>query len=473
MRRISHVVALLFVCVAATATSISTASAAPPPNDARSAAQALGSLPANVRATTAEATLEADEPESSCGREFKNSVWFGFTATANRGVLAALDAAGDMDAVVEVFERQRSQVAAISCDVTNRRGEATVDVDARAGTAYLVRVAPLANSVADAFRLRVVVPDEPAQPPGRALPKGGASATVDRFANPDDAWSVRMRKGRTYRINTVTTGSGCARVALYAPGSGGFDGSPARSVGCDRQIVYTPPESGRYTLYVFAPRASRARLPYRLRVGLARADDSAPGLWLADDKAVKGSLEGSELDALDLYRFDIERRSDLRIRLRTGANFQLVLLDEKGNRRGQGGTELERRVGRGRYFLAVRARDGADGSYVLTRITRTITTARTLANGARKAQVRPGASVALSLQVSPAVDGRATLLVERFDPLAGWLFDVTLRPAVNNGRAVVSFRPPRVGGWRVTGDFLGTRHASPSAGGTARFRVQG
>ena len=37
----------------------------------------------------------------------------------------------------------------------------------------------------------------------------------------------------------------------------------------------------------------------------------------------------------------------------------------------------------------------------------------------------------------PNVDGgRATLLVQRFDPLAGWLFHARHRPVVRNGRAI-------------------------------------
>ena len=467
MRRISLALPLaVLTAVLAAAPAV----AAPPPNDLRAAPQAI-TLPVNVRGATAEATLDADEPPASCGPGIKNSVWYAFTAGADRGILAALDAGGEMDAVVEVFQRERSQVTPVACDATNRRGMATVDIDAARGTDYLIRVAPLANSVTESFSLRVVVPDEPAQPPGRALPGGGVNASVDRFANPDDAWAVRMRAGRTYRINTVTPGSGCARVSLYGPGASGF-GSPLKSLGCDRHLVYTPADSGVYTLLVQAPRASRARLPYRLRVGRAQADDSAPGLSLADDRAVKGALQGSELDALDLYRFTIEERADLRLRLNTGADFQLVLLDDKGNQRGRADGELERRVRPGRYFVAVRAEDGADGRYTLRRITRTITRSRMLAGGSRTSIIAPGSSVALSLNVTPAVDGRATLVVERFDPLAGWLFDARLRPAVNGGRAVVSFRPPRLGRWRVTGAFDGTRHASPSDGGTARFRVQ-
>lgn len=360
-------------------------------------------------------------------------------------------------------------MSAVACEATNRRGEATVDLDATAGTDYPIRVAPLGNSVADAFALRVVVPDEPAQPPGQALAANGVNAAVDRFADPDDAWAVRLREGRTYRLNFVTSGSGCAQAQLFPAGTGDFDSSAAlRTMRCDAHTVFTPPASGRYTVLVRAPRASRARLPYRLRVGRAGRDDTAPGRSIADDRRVKGSLHGSELDAVDLYRFSLQRRSDLRIRLRTGADLQVLLLTDGGHRIAGGESQIERRMRPGRYFLAVRARDGANGAYVLSRLARTITHARTRAD---RAAVGPGGGVTLSLRVTPPVDGRATLLVERFDPLAGWLFDVRYHPAVRNGIASVGFRPPTACRWRVTGGFDGTRHSSPSAGGTAHFRV--
>ena len=183
--------------------------AAAPANDARTAPQRL-TLPTTVQGTTVEATLEADEPTSSCGRAIKSSVWYEFTTTSSRSVLLAIDAAGDMDAAVDVFRRQRSQLTSVACRLTNDRGEATLDIDVAEGATYLVRVAPLSNSVTDRFSLLAVVPDRPADPPGPQLPTAGVSRTVDRFANPDDAWSARLQQGRTYRMNFVTKGEGCA-----------------------------------------------------------------------------------------------------------------------------------------------------------------------------------------------------------------------------------------------------------------------
>jgi hypothetical protein len=328
--------------------------------------------------------------------------------------------------------------------------------------------------VADRFTLRVVLPDEPARPPGDRLPASGAGGKVDRFANPDDAWATRMQEGRTYRINLVTVRSGRVRAALYAPGE--FGGAAEETLVGDEHEVFTAPASGVYTLHVTAPRASRAQLSYRLRAGLAGRDDSAPGVTLADDRPVAGRLNGGELDALDLYRFTVARRSDVRVRLRTGRDFDLRVLSEGGRRLassvGFAGTkELTRRLAPGRYFIAVRARDGARGRYVLSRLGRVITHATTLVDGERSTTVAPGETVLLSVRVTPAVTGPASLLVERHDPIAGWLFHSRYAPSVSGTAATVAFHPPYVGRWRVTGEYKGTRTSSPSNGGTARFSV--
>lgn len=458
----------LAVVILATVAGVTPAAAAPPANDARGAAQSLGSLPVAVTGTTVESTLETDEPPSSCAPALKGSVWYGFTAATARSVIVAVDAAGDMDVAVDVYQRQRSQLTPVACALSDARGQATIDVDVREAASYLVRVAPLFNSVTTTFTLRAVVPDRPATPPGPRLPAAGVARRVDRFTNPDDAWSVFFVQGRTYRVNLVTKGGSCARLSIHRPGDGFGSALVERS--CDAHTVVAAPESGRYSIRVSAPRASREAMTYRLRVGPAGVDDTAPGRLLANDRAVRGRLTGSELDALDLYRFSVLRRSDLRLQLRSRRDFEVTLLSAGGRRLG-GGAVVDSRLGRGRYFVAVRALDGADGPYVLRRLTRTITTARTGVNGGRTATVPRGSAVSLSVTVSPAVAGTASMLVERFDPIDGWQFHARYRPPVLGGRATVRFLPPTVGRWRVTGAYLGTRTASPSNGGTAAFLV--
>ena len=127
------------------------------------------------------------------------SVWFAFDADEERSIVVALDASGDLDAVVDVFVRERSQLTPAACRRTNRRGELTFELEAEAGTSYLVRVASRANSTDGPFRLRVIEPERPAGFPGERLPRAGVSAFVDRLANPDDAgrcgWSAGLRTG--------------------------------------------------------------------------------------------------------------------------------------------------------------------------------------------------------------------------------------------------------------------------------------
>jgi hypothetical protein len=274
-------------------------------------------------------------------------------------------------------------------------------------------------------------------------------------------------------VNFVTKGDVCATAEVYPPGSGKhFSGSSVRRLTCDEHSVFTPTKSGTYSVLVSAPRASRTALPYRLRVGEAGIDDSAPGLVLAADVDRRGSLHGNELDALDLYRFGVAHRSDMRIKLATTKDFEIRLMKPGGRVLGVGSSRIDARLARGRYYIAVRALDGAKGSYVLRRHARTITTAQMLANGRRRSTtVSSGRAVTLSLTVRPGVSGPATMLVERQDPIDGWLFVTRLHPSLAGGRASVSFAPPRLGRYRVTGSFDGTFTASPSFGGSAVFSV--
>ena len=80
-----------------------------------------------------------------------------------------LDAAGDLDATVDVYRRERSQLTSLDCGQTNRRGRLTLDFRQPRNGELLIRVAPRQNSARDAFTMRVVAPDAPERPPGRAL----------------------------------------------------------------------------------------------------------------------------------------------------------------------------------------------------------------------------------------------------------------------------------------------------------------
>jgi hypothetical protein len=469
---------LLVVTVLAFGAFVPLAWAAPPPNDDRGNASAI-SLPATVRGTTVDSTLEPGEP-FSCAGPLGGSVWYSVAgASAARDLVLELDASGDLDAAVDVFRRDRSQLTSVTCGTTNRRGRLTLDFTQARGAALLIRVASRENSANDAFALRVVEPDQPERPPGRAL-GASASGSVDRIANPDDAYGVTMHAGTTYRVHLVSR-KRCVNAALFPPGTTSFPGGdPVRSFGCDKYFLYTPgPGSGgRYSIQVRAPRSVRGALPYHLAVARAGEDDTGPGLVLANDVRVRGSLRGAGADVVDLYRFSVSRRSILDLRLATGGSnpFDLQLVGAAGRRIacscGDFGSQaLRLKLAPGRYYAAVRARSGANGAYRLSRLTRTITKTRAVVDGKRFVEVTPGSTVDIGVRVTPGVDGPVTVDVERFDPLAGWQFYTRYRRTVSGGSASIPFTPPSVGRWRVRATYDGTRRAAPSGPGRAAFTV--
>jgi hypothetical protein len=199
---------------------------------------------------------------------------------------------------------------------------------------------------------------------------------------------------------------------------------------------------------------------------------------LANDRRVRGSLRASGADVVDLYRFSVRRRSILDLRLATGGSrpFNLQLLGVAGRRIACacgdfGSQSIRLRLAPGRYFAAVRARSGADGTYRLSRLTRTITRTQARVDGERKGEVTPGSTVDIGVRVTPAVGGPVTVDVERFDPLAGWQFYTRFHRGLSGGSASIAFTPPSVGRWRVRATYDGTRRAAPSGPGRASFVV--
>jgi hypothetical protein len=184
---------------------------------------------------------------------------------------------------------------------------------------------------------------------------------------------------------------------------------------------------------------------------------------------VPGRL-GSTLDAIDLYRFDVTRRSVLFLNLRTPrkrAALDLVLYDPFGNVircacEGHGDAALRKGLRPGRYFVAARARRGARAPYTLLRASRTITKTRIRVNGGGAASIAPGQAADVSVLVSPNASGPVTVTVEQFDPIEGWQFVRDLRGTATGGVAHVPFVAPTPGRWRATARFDGTREIAPS-----------
>ncbi len=451
--------------------------AATPSNDDRSAARQL-SIPSSVDGTTKDSTLEPQEPPSCA--PLKGSVWYSLTASGDGRLVAAVDNKGDLDGTIQVFERTRSQLRSVDCGATDKDGKASLSFKPAKGaktTSYLIRVGQLSNSVPGDFRLDVYAPAPAARPPGPLLPAKGVSRSLDAFGNSDDAWSVRLRSGVTYRMNLDPGQDGCVALELYPPGTrGDFDSaSPVRTLRCGGYTLFTPGagEGGRYSIRAVA--ASRVRGPqrYHLQAGVALSDDTSPGVFLTNYQRARGTLSGRGIDVVDLYRFDVVKRSSLRLALKSSKAFELLLLNDHGHRldstSADDGGDLSRPIRPGRYFAAVRSSSGESGRYSLTRISRAITRTRISLPG----RSAPGRRVPIAVRVSPGASGPVTVTVERFDPLAGWQFFSRIRTRASGGTAIAGFTPTGVGRWRARAEFAGTRGAAPSETGFSTVLVAG
>lgn len=431
----------------------------PPDNDERGEATPIRRLPATVRGTTLGATDDKSRPCRMSGA----GVWYRFKGPATGRAILQLST-GNRDGAIAAFRRSRSEIDEIGCAATDRHGKALLGFATKGGADYLVLVGDRIGSGPGEFTLTVRAGEAPEQLPGRALPRGGVRASVNGLTDVNDIWSVRLRRGKTYRI--AFSSSPCARASLRTANDFvRFD--------CRAYTSFTPGRDGggRYTFEVQAS-PSPVRQTYRLRIAAAAADDLGVGLELAADSTVRGRLSPNGIDLLDLYHFDVERLSEVRLRLRqpAGRHFSLLLLSDRGGRISGDATTLRRRLGPGRYVVAVSGTAGSrSGRYRLSLLQRDVTSTAVLISGRSSAEITPGSSVTLQCAVAPTPSGgRVELQVDRFDPLTGWHFHRVIHAAAGTA---VSWRPPASGRWRVRARFLGTRHSAPSRSGYAHLIV--
>jgi hypothetical protein len=297
---------------------------------------------------------------------------------------------------------------------------------------------------------------------------------VQRVFEPSNAYSAKLREGRSYRVNLAP--DGCVSLSIYGPGVSSFDDeSPRRVLRCGGYALFTPGprESGRYSFLIEPAGGRRDPQHYHLQVARARRDDVTPGRFIRNFQRVRGALNANRIDVVDIYRFDVVRRSitSLGLNVPSGDDFSMVLVTAGGRRVSSGGTEegINVRTPPGRYYLAVRARHGAAGRYRLARASKTITRT-SLRPTPRKSS--PGSTVSLRVGVTPAVRGRVTVLVERFDPVSGWQFARRFETRTGSGGSVtVGYRPPSIGRYRARAFYNGTKASAESSSRTQFFRV--
>lgn len=466
------VLALFFIPLATAARS-----AGPPGNDNRATPVQLDGLPAVVSGTTIGATDDPKDPRSDCGRPH-DTVWYRLSGAPTGRIVARVNALGDLDAVVAVYRAVRSRVILVGCTATDENGQGALSFTSGGGD-YLVEVGRESTSDDGRFKLTMFRQEPSSKAPGRKLPVGGVGSWVEPITDFDDAWSLTMKAGVEYRVNLSPARGRCISLALFAPGTRSFTGAePIRLLPCGGYLAYTPGfgGAGRYSLLVTAsdPRPGRQR--YHLQAAAAGPDDAAPGLLLADGQTRRGTLSGTRIDVVDLYRFRVAERSDVTLTLAAPSSMRLALLTESGRRlsSSDGPGPLTVGLGPGLYYVAVRADSGGHGRYRLSLLERGLTTTSVLVNGSRSATVSPGASVSIEVAVAFSPSGPVRLELDRFDPLTGWHFYRLYRLWLGgNGRTGISWRPPAIGHWRARASFGGTRTESPSDGGSARIVVSG
>jgi hypothetical protein len=460
--------------------SLATAAAAPP-NDSRASATQLTTLPERIQGTTAGATVDPTDPTSSCASE-GGSVWYllAVGATAPRQIAIQVEAQGELDAAVDVFVKDRSQTQPVTCQRTDKHGEAVFAFTPQRRTVYLIRVAQLANSASGTFTLSAFVPPPPASPPGTPLLRGGASGSLARVVATSQAYSAPLTAGVSYAVNLVSRIKGCMGLSIFAPGTQSFDATPTSPSRCEGYRLFTPRASGRYSFLVQADGEVTGRQPYHLQIARATDAQTTPGLPLPNYAKAAGRLSGNHVGVVRLFRFDVTARSNLELELRTGTErpFDLQLRSESGRildcSCGDEGSQTLTAVTKpGRYYVAVRARDFSSGRFTLLRRSRAITRTELRIDGERDVVRPPGDAVTVSLGVTADADGPASVEIDRFDPVSGWQYNRTVKVHVVAGRGTFTFTPPSTGQWLMRASFLGSHGFSPSESGGARVLSAG
>lgn len=425
----------------------------PPSNDKFAAAHKLAHLPATVKGTTVGARSEESDPQ---GCDLAGAtVWYKVRPAHDGLVLFKLHANGKLDAVVGWLARARSRLGGGTCQQTNAHGDATLSFRGLHSATYFVVVGQQSGSRAGTFTLTALAAAPPERLPGHALPPHAVRATLNGLTNVNDVWHTNLSAGKTYRF-AFSSPKVCARADLLRR----TDLAVLASVSCSGYRTFTPgPDGGGMYIVQVVASASDTAQPYKLQLAAAQADDIGIGLPLANQTTKVGRLDPGGVDVVDIYHFDVPRRSDVKLSLASAptTSYKLVLVTESGNTLAREAGSVRRTLDPGRYVIAVTANAGTTGGvYRLTLLVRDLTTTTiALPSGA----VSLGSAVTVRPVVTSATSGIVEIQIDRFDPLGGWQFTKLARIPAGGS---LTWVPPAAGTWRVRATYLGTITTSPS-----------
>ena len=423
----------------------------PPSNDALKGAKPLGKLPARVKGSTVGATAGDDDPDCDFDT---GTVWYAVAPGRAERLIVRLHAAGDLDAAAGVVRRIRSQTRTVDCWGTNAKGDAVGVFGVERGARYFVVVGQAGGSPPGDFTLAVLPGEARERAPGKPLPRAGVRSTVNGLTDVNDLWWAPLTAGHTYRI--AFRSKPCTRVGLSGPHGN------LRTLSCSGYTTFTPgPDGGgRYLFEIVAP-PRLGVTAYALRIAPAGPDDVGVGSALQNLHTVRGTLAPAALDAVDLFHFDVAQRSDVRLRLAKprDRNFVIRLLTDTGAVLATSSAEINRRVERGRFVVAVHGGPATKpGRYGLSLAVRQLTKTEL---GASAKEVPPRTPLTLTITLTPPPgNGWVEIQIDRFDPLTGWQFNRKLR--VRTVQQSVTWVPPAAGRWRARAAFTGTLLFSPS-----------
>jgi hypothetical protein len=433
-----------FLAAVLVAMPAAASAATPPDNDAVTAPATVDATRGSTLGTTDGATLAKTDPTSVCSDAPAATVWYSLANVPARDTVLRLQAFDGLTAALVVYHVRNGRLTQVDCAETGDDGIATLGVSAQNGD--LVLVAQLASSGPGTFALATLVPEQREPLPGRAL-HGTATASVEALLDESDLWHVDLRPGTSYRISFVTRGTyGCAHVTLFRVGS-----RPLLQLRCNSATSFTPgPDGGgRYLLLVDIGYAD-GRVPYRLELARANRDDTAPGLKLPVGVWRDGTLEPGGVDQLDMYRFTLSARSDITVELGrpSARNVSLLLVRENGKSIAAG-RAVRRPLAPGTYFAIVNAPAGTERAAYRVRL-RVRAQSILAAVGVERGHAALGTPVVLAAAIGKPFGRVASLEIDRFDPLNGWLYARTYRlPVAPDGTASLHWRPPTAGMYRA------------------------
>ena len=448
-----------------------------------STAKALPQAPVTVTGE-ANGRLVKDAPIPKCG-PVAGVNWYTVKAPHRGALVARLVAHGDLDGGLAVYRIIRSQRIPVLCAATNRHGRARLAWYAYREGSYLLGVVRRANSAVGRFTLTVLAAERPEAAPGAPLPTNGVRSTLNSVLDSSDAWSVRMDRGVTYRLN-LTTASRYGRMgySVYRPNVPSFvHAHPVLVQEYGGYAEFTPglDGGGLYSVVVTTERQDPLDHSYRLEVARAGPDDTAPGIHVDNGQTITGSLFAHGVDVVDMYRFGVPRTNQLTtVELRQQANvgFDLLVANETGARlaairQGRGLQVLRLHIPAGHYYAIVRSRGTNGGRYALQIRVRDVTATKIDASGSPYVESPPQIPVPLTVHVTSASHGgRVVIEIDHFDPIAGWHFATTVTGMVGaTGTFTTAWLPPSVGQFRARARFVANPYSSFSESGYVHLHV--